>query len=214
MQRIDHLVIAAADLDQGIEYLRQTLGVDIPRGGVHRTLGTHNCLMQLGDDSYLELIAINPGGEPPTRPRWFNLDGALMRAALAVRPRLVTWVANTPDIAALAAAAGFDIGSPTALSRDGLSWEIALTDDGRLLADGLLPYCIRWHSAPHPSRGMADLGCRLRSLTLHHNRPDWLGERLAALGVADLVTLAPLAGDEAPYLSATMETPGGVVEIG
>jgi len=213
MQRTDHIVIAAATLSQGVDWLRQRLGVDIPRGGVHRKLGTHNHLMQLGDDAYLELIAIDPYGETPTRPRWFGLDSALLRAAIARQPRLVTWVVNTPDIRTLAATAGFDIGTPTGLSRDELSWEIALTDDGRLLGDGLLPYCIQWHSSPHPSRGMADLGCRLQDLTLYHNRPGWLAERLAALGALDLVTIVPLADSEAPYLSASIETPGGLVTL-
>lgn len=213
MQRLDHIVIAAATLAQGVDFLRQRLGVEVPRGGVHRSLGTHNHLMQLGYDAYLELIAIDPAGEIPLRPRWFGLDSALLRAQLARQPRLVTWVVNTPDIHALSASAGFDIGTPTALSRDQLSWEIALTDDGRLLGDGLLPYCIQWHSSPHPSRGMADLGCRLQTLTLHHNRPDWLRERLDALEVLDLVEIAALPDSEAPYLSATLETPGGVVEL-
>ena len=213
MQRIDHIVIAAATLPQGVDFLRQRLGVEIPRGGVHLKLGTHNHLMQLGDDAYLELIAIDPNGETPPRPRWFGLDSALLRAAIARQPRLVTWVVNTPDIRRLAATAGFDIGTPTELSRDKLSWEIALTDDGRLLGDGLLPYCIQWHSSPHPSRGMADLGCRLQSLTLHHNRPVWLAERLAALGALDLVRIVPLDDSEAPYISANLETPKGLVTL-
>lgn len=213
MQRLDHIVVAAADLAQGVEYLRQRLGVEIPRGGVHATLGTHNHVMQLGDETYLELIATNPEGAAPARPRWFNLDAAPLRETLARQPRLITWVVNTPDLARLAATAGFDIGTPTALSRDNLSWEFALPDDGRLLADGLLPYCIQWHSSPHPAGGMADLDCRLQSLTLHHNRPAWLEARLAALGARDLVEIAALPDTEAPYLSAIIDTPAGTVTL-
>ncbi len=213
MQGLDHIVIAAESLTQGVDFVQHTLGVEVPPGGEHRTLGTHNCLMRLGNDSYLEVIAINPQGEVPKRPRWFGLDSSLLRAQLARRPRLLTWVINTPDIEKLAGEAGFDIGTPTALSRDNLSWEIALTDDGRLLADGLLPYCIQWHSSPHPSRGMADLGCRLQNLTLHHNRPEWLAGRLAALGALELVTIDPLPDNEAPYLSATLDTPGGSMTL-
>ncbi|MEE8364674.1 MAG: VOC family protein [Gammaproteobacteria bacterium] len=43
------MVIAADSLEQGVDYVRSTLGVDIPRGGVHQTMGTHNHLMQLGN---------------------------------------------------------------------------------------------------------------------------------------------------------------------
>ena len=213
MNRIDHLVVAAASLPEAAEYLRERLGVEVPPGGVHATMGTHNLVMQLGDDSYFEVIAINPGAGAPSRPRWFDLDQGLMRTALAERPRLITWVMNTPDIQRLAADAGFDIGEPTRLSRDDLEWEIALTDDGRLLADGLLPYCIQWHSSPHPSRAMADLGCRLRKLTLHHNRPEWLAARLEALGASDLVDIEAIPDSESPSLSAELETPNGRVRL-
>ena len=115
-------------------------------------MATCNHVMQLGNETYLEVIAINPEAETPPQPRWFGLDQATMRAALKQQPRLITWVMNTPDIHQLTANAGFDIGRPTALSRDNLNWEIALTDDGRLLADGMLPYCIQWHSSPHRHR--------------------------------------------------------------
>lgn len=213
MNRLDHIVVAAASLAQGGEYLREILGVEVPAGGVHRTMGTHNLLMQVGNDSYLEVIAIDPDGAMPRQPRWFDLDQGLMRASLGTRPRLITWVMNTPDIHGLAANAGIDIGTPAALSRDGLEWEIALTDDGRLLADGLLPYCIQWHSSPHPSRAMADLGCRLQKLILHHNRPDWLAERLESLGATRLVEVEAIPDSECPRLSAIIQTPKGLVTL-
>lgn len=213
MNRLDHIVLAADSLAQGVDYLRATLGIEIPPGGRHQTMGTHNCLMQLGDDAYLELIAIDPAAAAPGRPRWFELDRQLLRDALRRQPRLITWVINTPDLDRLAARVSFDLGVPTRLTRDRLEWRIGLTDDGRLLDGGMLPYCIQWHSRPHPSRAMADLGCRLRSLTLHHNRPDWIAARLDELGARELVGVAPLSGDEAPFLEAEVETPGGVVTI-
>jgi len=213
MNRLDHIVVAAATLGQGVEYLRDLLGVEVPAGGVHATMGTHNRVMQLGGDAYLEIIAINPDGTVPPRPRWFGLDAALLRAALAERPRLVTWVMNTPNLAALAASADFAVGTPAAFSRDDLSWDIALTDDGRLLADGLLPYCIQWHNSPHPSRKMADLGCRLQKLILHHNRPDWLAARLESLDATQLVEIDPLTDSESPRLTAVIDTPRGAVNL-
>ena len=213
MNRLDHIVIAAASLEQGVDYLRERLGVDIPRGGFHQTMGTHNHLMQLGDEAYLELIAIDPAAPAPEFPRWFDLDQALLRAEVKRQPRLITWVMNTPDIQRLAAAAGFDVGVPTALSRDKLRWEIALPDDGRLLADGLLPYCIQWHSRPHPSLAMADLGCRLEALQIHHGRPDWIASRLAALGADHLVEVIEIPDSETPYLSAKIDTAGRSVSL-
>ena len=210
MNRIDHIVVAAQTLQQGVDYIRATLGVDIPKGGLHQTMGTHNHLMQLGQDAYLEVIAINPDAEKPVRPRWFGLDDHLMRTSLSQQPRLITWVMNTPDIHQLAQHAALSIGTPTKLSRNNLSWQIGLTEDGRLIGSGLLPYAIQWHSTPHPSGSMADLGCRLESLDIYHNRSDWLSHILASLDASHLVKLHELDDDGTPYLSATIKTHSGI----
>lgn len=214
MNCLDHIVIAAHDLQQGINYVRETLGVDIPCGGKHLTMSTHNHLMQLGNDAYLEVIAIDEDARPPRHPRWFGLDSAHMRAAVDQQPRLITWVMNTPDLRQLAARADFDIGTPTALERDGLEWEIALPADGRLLADGMLPYCIQWLSSPHPSQGMADTGCLLQELTIHHNRPRWLDDRLDAIEAGHLVQVESIPDSATPYLSAIIDTPTGSITLG
>ena len=79
MNKLDHIVVAAHSLEQGVEYIQSELGVDIPEGGFHATMGTHNHLMQLGNEAYLELITINPNAETPKHPRWFALDDAMMR---------------------------------------------------------------------------------------------------------------------------------------
>jgi hypothetical protein len=213
MNRLDHIAIAAVSLEQGGEYLRELLGVEVPVGGVHATMGTHNLVMQLGDDRYLEVISIDPAGKVPEHPRWFDLDRQSMRAQLAERPRLITWVMNTPDLGGLVARAGFDIGTPAAFSRDNLQWDIAVTDDGRLLAGGMLPYCIQWHSKPHPSRAMADLGCRLQKLTIHHNRPQWIAARLESMDAAHLVEIDQIPDSESSHLAAIIETPNGPVRL-
>ncbi|MFT5220818.1 MAG: hypothetical protein ACI9LO_001668 [Planctomycetota bacterium] len=210
MNRIDHIVIAAHTLAQGVDFVRDRLGVDIPAGGFHQTMGTHNHLMQLGNQSYLEVIAIDPAAVAPRHPRWFGLDDALMRAALEQQPRLITWVMNTTDLAQLAAQTGFDIGLPTMLARNNLRWEFALPDDGRLLANGLLPYCIQWHSA-HPAHSMADPGCSLVKLSIYHNRIDWIRARLDSMNALDLVELIEIDDNQKPRLSATIATPKGRV---
>ena len=213
MNRLDHLVIAAETLQQGVDYIRSTLAVEIPTGGAHKTMGTHNHLMQLGNDAYIEVIAIDPQAAVPQHPRWFNLDDALMRASLHRHPRLITWVVNTPDIKAVEHDSVLPIGIPTELSRDALRWQVGLTEDGRLLANGLVPYLIQWHTEPHPSGSMADMGCRLQSLEIYHNRPDWLRSVLTSIGADHLVNIRSLPDTETPYLSANIETPSGIVNL-
>lgn len=210
---MDHVVIAASDLQQGVQYIQKKLGVGIPFGGVHESMGTHNHLMRLGDSVFLEVIAINPDGQAPAQPRWYGLDDPYVRASIAREPALVGWVANTRSIdnaLASAKAEGRDFGNAVVVSRGDLSWKFGLPEDGRLLAAGMLPYLIEWGTDNHPATLMADTGCTLLSLSVEHHRVDWLRDSLQSIGATGLVTL--VEGDT-PRLSATIDTPAGRVTL-
>ena len=211
--RVDHLVIAATDIKRGVAYARERLGVDLPFGGVHPTMGTHNHLMRLGDELFLEVIAINPDGPPPDKPRWFGLDDPSVRARLDRSPAFLAWVVNTDDMAAFMQAAPVSFGRPTPVTRGDLRWRFGLPSDGRLLAAGLLPYVIHWETEVHPAGRMADLGCRLLSLDIHHPYPGWLGNVLDAIGPVDRVRVLPSAPGSVPWMCARIETPDGVREL-
>ena len=82
---LDHLVLAATTLADGIDHFAAVTGVTPRPGGRHVAMGTHNALVTLGERVYLEIIAIDPEGVKPARPRWFEprrpraaaeLDGA------------------------------------------------------------------------------------------------------------------------------------------
>src|SRR5690606_31926871 len=83
---IDHRVVTAPTLEQGAAYVENAVGIVPQVGGEHPRMGTHNLVLRLGADVYLEVIAVNPKALPPDRPRWFELDGSLRQ------PRLATWV--------------------------------------------------------------------------------------------------------------------------
>ena len=94
--QIDHLVVSASRLADGVAYVEQKLGLRMLPGGKHPDMGTHNALLNLGE-TYLEVIAIDPEANAPDHPRWFNLDN------FTGPPRLTNWVARTDDLdAALA----------------------------------------------------------------------------------------------------------------
>ena len=211
--KIDHIVIGASYLSEGVDYIKQTLGVDIPFGGEHMKMGTHNHLMQLGDGMFLEVIALNKNIDPPSQPRWYGLDDPYIRLCIEKQPRLLTWVVNTQSLAGLMQQASFSLGQSELVSRGSLSWNFGLPKDGRLLAGGLLPYAIEWHTDTHPSQNMAELGCKLKSLEIHHPYPVWLRDSLESIDALQLVKINELPANGTPYLSADIETPSGTVQL-
>ncbi|MCJ2165981.1 MULTISPECIES: VOC family protein [unclassified Pseudodesulfovibrio] len=208
--KVDHLVIAATDIDRGVDYAESLLGVQMPKGGVHEKMGTHNHLMQLGDALFLEVIAINPQGEPPTRPRWFGLDDPFVRARLDREPAFLAWVVNTDDIHTLMAQSAISLGRAESVSRGDLNWQFGLPSDGRLLAGGMIPYVIQWGTGEHPAARMADLGCRLIGLDIHHPYPEWIGAVLNSIGPVGMVQVHKAASGTPPYMTASIDTPAGI----
>ncbi|MEM7798903.1 MAG: VOC family protein [Chloroflexota bacterium] len=206
---LDHLVIGAHTLEEGVAYVESLFGVTMPYGGEHPHMGTHNCLMQLGNGVFLEIIALNPQMMPPSRPRWFGLDDPFVRGQLKEKPRLISWVVNTPDVKVVAGDASFSFGEITPLSRGSLNWLFALPEDGRLLAGGAVPYTIEWKTTPHPAGQMADLGCRLSRLEIFHPHASWLNSILMEIGASQLVDIHEIGQNETFQLKAIIDTPLG-----
>lgn len=204
---IDHLVVACADLDQGAAWLQAQLGVAPQPGGQHVTMGTHNRLLRLGANVYLELIAVDPQASRPPRPRWFGLDDPAVQARAAASPFLLTWVAATTDIYEAVARVP-QLGDITPFSRNAFEWRFALTPDGRLNFDGVLPQLIQWVSS-HPAALLEDRGCALLALELSHPDAGAVLPLFRALKLAGPVELAsgPLS------LRARVRTPGGEVVL-
>ena len=211
--KIDHLVIGAATLTQGVSYVKDHLGVDMPYGGVHTKMGTHNHLMRIGNDAFLEIIAVNHDIEAPNRPRWYGLDDPFIRQQIEIHPSLLTWVVNTRNIKNLIRQSTFSLGKAELISRGNLSWYFGLPDDGRLLAGGMLPYAIEWQTDKHPSANMADLGCSFYNLEIYHSNPRWLQSALSSVGALDLVKIKALPNTEAPYMIAYINTPYGIKKL-
>lgn len=175
MPVLDHLVVAATDLDSGARWLEDQLGVPLVPGGAHVLMGTHNRLLRLGGGErlYLELIAINPVAAPPPRQRWFALDDPALQARLAVRPHLIHWVARSDDLAHEATPAHGEI---LAMQRGDYRWRITVPADGRLPDGGHSPTLIQWDVPFHPAERLPESGCTL--LTLDTSTPGRLSATL------------------------------------
>jgi hypothetical protein len=213
---LDHLVLAARKLDEGVAWCEATLGIVPGPGGKHALMGTHNRVFAIGSKTfpraYFEVIAIDPDAALPGRKRWFDLDDAALQATLARGPRLVHWVARTAALdAAVSALAslGVEAGSVLQASRatpqGELRWRIAVRDDGLRLFGGALPRLIEWGTT-HPTDALPASGVTLVALTLGAGDAPALQPALRVLGLA-----AARADD--PALRATLDTPRGTVTL-
>jgi hypothetical protein len=205
---LDHIVIGAATLEDGVRFIRETLGVDIPPGGKHPLMSTHNHLMRLGDSAFLEVISIDPDAPPLGRPRWFDLDDPQMRARLAEKPRVITWVVRSSDIAATVHGASYPPGEMIPVQRDALSWRLTIPGDGHIPGDGVLPHVIQWDNGARPWERMADFGCHLDALVLSHPDPAGIEARLRSVGADEIAGLHVKAA-AAPGLQLRILTPLG-----
>lgn len=174
-------------------------------------MGTHNRLLSLGDDFYLELIAIDPLALPPGRPRWFGLDELATRPM--DRPRFIHWVARSDDIVGDAGASTEALGDILAMERGDYRWRITVPADGHLPGDGLVPTLIEWDVPIHPAARLPDRGCGLMKLEGFHPQSARIKVALAAVGLASRLDVHPCAADEAAQLVAYIRTPKGLVEL-
>ncbi|RYF36801.1 MAG: VOC family protein [Comamonadaceae bacterium] len=219
--QVDHLVIVAASLAQGVQWCEATLGVTPGPGGEHPFMGTHNRLLRIATvdypRAYLEIIAINPianNDQPASAKRWFDMDSADLQARVAAQgSRLVHYVANVPDVRAAVQALdalGIDRGPPVQASRmtprGPLQWQITIRSDGQRLFGGCLPTLIQWGET-HPAGGMPDSGVTLQSLVVAHPRADALRQAGAVLGLRTPVQEGPA------NLCAVLQTPRGTVKL-
>lgn len=206
---LDHIAIAAARLDDGVDWFERLSGLRVPLGGRHPVMRTHNAVMSLGGGTYLEIIAIDADAGPAPRRRWFGLDDPLLRQRLAADgPMLVAWVCRSADLDAALAASPVRLGEALAMSRGALTWRIAVPDDGALPLGGLMPVLIEWPPGPHACERMVDFGLRLERIVLRSSAPALLQERLASIGADGLADVRSTQSGK-PALEAILACPDG-----
>jgi hypothetical protein len=223
--RLDHLVISARTLDEGTQYVADTLGVAPAGGGAHPLMRTHNRLLNLWGGVYLEVIAVDPqaaampdataDGDTP-RPRLFALDDPATHARLENGPYLSHWVARVERPKRLSlwqAQYPQRIAPIVPMTRGDFTWGLSVPDDGAFpgwegTGDGVLPSLIQWDSPRHPSDLLPATGIVLTALKAVHPQAERIGAQLHWLGAAHLLDLQATEG--APALVAEFETPEGL----
>jgi Glyoxalase-like domain len=194
---IDHLIYRAPDLADAVADVEERFGIRAHAGGKHIGLGTHNALLALGPQTYLEIIAPDPGQPEPSVPRPSGPG----------RSGLVGWAIACQDIDAAVADArrrGYDPGDVAEMQRAGptgvvLRWRLTLN----VVPGGLVPFLISWGDTEHPARS-APRGLILESFHLEHPDPASLAPLLNALGADTQIRQAA-----APALIARLGGPHG-----
>lgn len=196
---LDHLILAAASLAEGIAYVRGELGVDPLRVGRNPGAGTDHARVALGPRRYLEILAPAPGEElsPPLAP---------IRAL--TRPTLWSWaLATDAGHGARAEALGVaNVPARSDVPEGGyVRWRnLAVT----IALGAAAPVFIEWsEGAPHPADAAPQAG-QVRTLTVLHPDPDAARAALARAGFT--VDVVPA---NTPSLRAEIVTRAGAVHV-
>jgi len=230
--QIDHLVVAATSLEQGVQWCEALFGITPALGGEHALFGTHNRLFKIATPkfsmAYFEILAINPEAIRPKKTtslhphRWFDLDNPELQKSISKEPRLIHFVASTPDIKAARMALrmeGIDRGPAIHAERQTnkgiLHWQISVRADGQRLFDGALPTLIQWGKPDateplrlHPRNTLPRSGVTLQSIDITHPSAEKLQAAYTSIG------LNGISISEGPAnIKATLKTPKGIVVL-
>ena len=181
----DHIAITAETRESGCSEFQATTGIELPLGGEHPLMGTHNCVTSLGDDTFLELITIDPDAPKPPHKRWFALDDVKPNGLIA--HAVVLRSDDLDGDLVKAKSLSVDLGAPLALTRGDMTWRFAVRDDGAIPLDGAAPMLMQWDNpVPHPASKMQDQGIRLNGIKVVSPHATKLSELYDALGWSEL----------------------------
>lgn len=182
MKALDHIVYAVYDLESVMEQLADTLGIAPKFGGYHKTKGTKNALLDLGDQAYLELLALDVGNNEVSLPRWMGID-------FICSPKITRWALKSShlerdaiNLKGIAPHLGeIEKGQRTTKDNGLLQWK--LTRPLPAPEVELLPFFIEWDTIEAHPTSFLNAGCSLDSFHATHPNPQLIQGRLEKLGV-------------------------------
>jgi len=204
---IDHLVYCVHDLDASIREFEEKYGFQINVGGRHLHHGTRNALINLGQNCYLELLAIDRGNKQVYQDRWMGID-------LLTEDKLTRWAISSSDLDRdhrILSDYNEQMGIISTGSRQRpdtkvLNWKMTLPLSQPEVE--VIPFLIDWsESESHPTDGLSVQG-QLLGLELSHPEPDRIKSCLAHLGHEVVITQS-----EETIIKATIKGPKGQFQI-
>src|SRR4051794_5170949 len=142
--RIDHVILASADLAATAARLEEEHGLKAVGGGRHDGMGTHNTIVPLGG-GYLEILAV----ADPVEAQGSPLGRAVTGRIEALGEGLMGWAAAVDDVAAMAERIGSEVST---IGRQGMT--ARLTGVAEAMKEPCLPFFIERDA------GVADPGGR------------------------------------------------------
>jgi len=198
--QIDHIVLGIHDLEAGVAQFEALTGLPVRYGGKHAHGRTHNALVSLTDQVYVEILAPAPGYSPV--PEYFQAMDTLKAIGFALA------VADMQALEQDLAQNGFQSEGAADWARkkpsgEQLKWQLLKVDAPRL---NINPFFICWSSeTSHPSE-QAPTQASLTQLVLTSPYQPQLVPLLAGN-----VPTIELKKGEGLALTCTLNTPKGEI---
>lgn len=206
-RKIDHLVYCVPNIEQAIEDLGTRMSVKAIIGGKHLTQGTKNALINLGNECYLEILAIDEYNTKFKSSRWMGID-------ILSDSKITRWALKSNDIQKDAIHLNQynpsmgNITNGSRLISDGntLSWQIAMPLPGPEVE--LVPFITDWSkSESHPTDNLSH-ECKLLELILTHPSPNNTQELFNKMGIEITINKS-----KSTSIKAKIQTPNGIIEL-
>ena len=202
----DHFLLGCSSLETGIIFIKDLTGVEAMKGGRHPNIGTHNALISLGGNSYLEIIAPDPEAT--------NLVPAYLFLKELHTPSLFLWAAGTDDMDELLKriekagypSSGINPGSRQRPDGSVLKWRALSIETP--VSEGVVPFFIEWDkSSRHPSFD-SPKGCTIVSFEIEYPEPAKLKEVFNQLTIDE-----PVKRGEKAIIKLKIKSPKGIVSL-
>ena len=204
---MDHLVYCVPDLEEAMAFFRDQHGIHPVIGGKHLKKGTQNALFSLGNQCYLEILAIDESNTSIDTDRWMGIDHL-------TSPKLTRWSLKSDDLrhdtsivnAYKPEMGAIEEGQRQTTSGKTLRWDMILPLSYPEVE--LIPFMVDWSSSEtHPNDSLSDTS-QLIGLSLGHPDPETVQKYLNELGI----NLEVVPSDKAT-ITASIKGPKGNFQI-
>ncbi len=147
MHKLDHIVFGSRTLEEGTVFVENILQAKLSDIGYHKDMGTHNRVIRISEEVYLEVVAIDPKRKNLKNRKWFNLDNSNLQSKLKKSPQIIGYVIEKKNINLTKYYNPF-----FEASRDIYKWKFAMPTsnnnmlDNEIIEAGIIPSLISWKS--------------------------------------------------------------------